>query len=170
MEGKRVGTICAVFLSLIFLSTWVFAQPSPLAQPNTPEKAPEWKIYMESQTKKYYFNPASVQMIDKQRVRVWEKIAVRTADGEVDSLKSLIELDCSSSKYRVVASKEYDPVTGTDKNEIVTENEPWQYFSQETILGVLWDNVCYKYGVRVDKLHSIPSLVAPPKEEKKEKK
>ncbi len=167
MEGKRVGIVCAVCLSLILLSTWVFAQPSPVAQPKTPEKAPEWKIYMESQTKRYYFNPASVQMIDRQRARVWEKIAVKTADGEVDSLKSLIELDCSSSKYRVVASKEYDPVTGTDKNEMVTENEPWQYFSQETILGVLWDNVCYKHGVRVDKLNTIPLMVEPPKGEKK---
>ncbi len=63
----------------------------------------------------------------------------------------------------IVASREFD-ISGQEKPEIRTENEPWQYFSLESVLGVLYDNVCYKDGTKIQKLKSIPSLVAPAKE------
>jgi hypothetical protein len=167
MRMKKIGILFAVCFALVLLASLTFAQVVPKEQPKAPEKDPAWKIYLESETKRYYFSPASVQRIDKAKVQVWEKIANKTTDGEVDTLKSLMELDCASSKYRVVATKEFDPATGADKPEIASPNEPWQYFSLESVLGVLYDNVCYKHGVKIQKLQSIPSLVAPPKEEKK---
>lgn len=167
MIMKRIGIVCAVFFTLVLLASFVFAQATPKEQPKVPEKDPTWKIYLESETKRYYFSPATVKVLDGRKVRVWEKIANKTTDGEVDTLKSLIELDCSSSKYRVVATKEYDPATGADKPEIVSENEPWQYFNLESILGVLWDNVCYQGGVKIGDTSKPAKPVKPPKEEKK---
>ncbi len=169
-----VSIVCFIILAL---SSWVHAQtaqqgptgPGVKGTGVTDPKAPPvkdetWKIYLESGVKKYYFSPATVQKLDKRKVRVWEKIADRTTDGEVDKIKSLIEFDCSTSKYRIVASKEFDPTTGTDKPEIISENDPWQYFSLESILGVLYDNVCYQGGVK------IPDTSKPVKPKKEEKK
>ena len=161
---KRVGILFAVCFALVLLASGAFAQIVPKEQPKAPEKDPAWKIYLESETKRYYFSPATVKVLDGRKVQVWEKIANKTTDGEVDSLKSLIELNCSSSQYRVVATKEYDPATGTDKSEIVTQNEPWQYFALESILGVLWDNVCYQGGV---KIQDTSKPAKPPKADKK---
>ena len=164
---KRIGILFAVCCALVFLVSSAFAQTTPKEQPKAPEKDPTWKIYLESETKKYYFSPGTLKILDGRKVQVWEKIANKTTDGEVDTLKSLIELDCSSSKYRVVATKEFDPATGADKPEIVSENETWQYFSLESILGVLWDNVCYKGGVKIHDASKPAKPVKPPKEEKK---
>lgn len=158
---RAIIVFLTVCVALFALSSWAFAQIKTPVQQKAPDKDQVWKIYLESETKKYYFSPATVQVLDNRRVRVWEKIAVRTTDGEADSLKSLIELDCSSSKYRVVATKEFDPATGADRPEIVSENEPWRYFDLESILGVLYDNVCYRGGAKIQ------STSKPKKEEKK---
>lgn len=163
MKRERVIIVLAVCFMLLVLSSWGFAEIKAPEQPNAPDNQ-TWKLYLESQAKKYYFSPASLQILDKRRVRVWEKIAERTNDGEADVLKSLIELDCSSSKYRVVASKEIDKATGADKPEMISENEPWQYFSLESILGVLYENVCYQGGT---KIQDTSKPVKPKKDNKK---
>lgn len=134
-----------------------------------PKTAPEseWKIYLEADSARYYFSPASVERNGKI-VRVWEKITEPTKDqSEVDKVKSLIELDCSSSKYRIVAEKEYDPATGKDKPEVQMNNEPFKYFNLESILGVLYDNVCYQGGVKITES---PKAAKAKKEEKKNEK
>lgn len=165
MKRERVIIVLAVCFMLLALSSWGFAQIKAPEQPKAPDTDQTWKLYLESQAKKYYFSPASLRILDKRKVRVWEKIAERTNDGEADVLKSLIELDCSSSKYRVVATKEVDRATGADKPEMISENEPWQYFSLESILGVLYENVCYQGGAKIQDTTSKP--VKPKKEEKK---
>ena len=164
MKRERVIILFAVCFALFALSSWASAEVKAPVQPKAPDQDPTWKVYLESDTKRYYFSPASVQVLDSRKVRVWEKIAARTPDGETDTLKSLIELDCSSSKYRVVATKEFDPATGADKPEAVFENEPWQYFNLESILGVLYDNVCYKGGM---KIQDTAKPAKPTKEDKK---
>ncbi len=164
MKRERLIIVFAACFILFVLSSWAFAQIKAPEQPKAADKDQTWKIYLESQGKKYYFSPASLQILDNRKVRVWEKIAERTKDGEDDVLKSLIELDCSTSKYRVVASKEVDRATGADKPEMLSENEPWQYFSLESILGVLYDNVCYQGG---KKIMDTSKPAKPKKEEKK---
>jgi hypothetical protein len=95
---------------------------------------------------------------------VWERITDKNKTGEeTDRVKSQIEFNCSSSKYRIVASQEYDPATKTEKPEVRTENEPWTYFSLDSILGILYDNVCYQSGNKVQNLQK-------PKAEEKPKK
>jgi hypothetical protein len=172
MKREKIVILCAVFVMLVVLPSWAIGQikpPEPTEAPKTPAGIQNWIVYLESGNRKYYYDPASEQKFDQAKVRVWEKIVAKTSGGESDLVKSLIEFNCASSTYRIVASQEYD-VSGQEKPEFRTENEPWQYFSLESVLGVLYDNVCYKHGVKVQKLRSIPSLVAPPKEEKKEQK
>jgi len=167
MKKEKVVIVIAACLMLIVLSSWAFAQVQPPEPPKTPVGDQNWKLYLESENRKYYFNPASEEKLDQAKVRVWEKIAAKNRDGESDVMKSLIEFNCASSEYRIVASREFD-VSGQEKPEVRTDNEPWKYFSLESVLGVLYDNVCYKHGVKIQKLKSIPPLVAPAKNEKKE--
>ncbi|MEN6615895.1 MAG: surface-adhesin E family protein [Syntrophorhabdus sp.] len=166
MKKRLVVSITLVACVIILACTVpVSAQTirERLMNPQSPPKASpesEWKIYLESDSARYYFSPASVQRVGKI-ARVWEKITTINKDqSETDKIKSLIELDCSSSKYRIIAEKEYDPATGQDKPEAQI-NESFKYFSLESILGVLYDNVCYQGGVKV---------TGPPKAKKDEKK
>ncbi len=169
MKRKKIVIVFTVCCMLLVLSSLAFAQSEAPEQPQVSDKDQEWKVYLESEARIYYFSPASVQRLDNRRVRVWEKISGKnTKDGETDIVKSLIELDCSSSKYRVVASREFDISTGAEKPEVISENEPWQYFSHETILGILYDNVCYKHGEKIQKQQSVPVTVDPGKEKKNE--
>ena len=168
MRRERMGIFFTVCLMLLVLPSWVFAQADATGAPEQPKKEESdqtWKLYMESEAKKYYFSPATIQRFDKRKVRVWEKITAKNKDGESDRVKSLFEFNCSSSKYRIVASVEYDAATGAEKPEIVSQNDPWQYFSQETILGILYENVCYQGGEKIPDT----SKAAKPKEEDKKK-
>ncbi|MBP1749850.1 MAG: hypothetical protein H6Q52_2389 [Deltaproteobacteria bacterium] len=166
MKRERVVIVFAVCFMLFVLSSWAFAQTTVPEQPKAPAGDQNWTVYLESENRKYYFNPASEERFDEAKVRVWEKIAAKNKDGESDIVKSLIEFNCASSKYRIVASREFD-VSGQEKPEVRLENEPWQYFNLETVLGALYDNVCYKHGTKIQKLKSIPSLVAPAKDTEK---
>lgn len=166
MKRERIVIVCAVCVMLIVLSSWAFAQVQLPGPPKAPASGQNWKVYLESENRRYSFDPASEEKFDQAKVRVWEKITAKNRDGDSDMMKSLIEFNCASSQYRIVASREFD-VSGQEKPEFRTENEPWKYFELESVLGVLYDNVCYKHGVKIQKLKSIPSLVAPPKEQKK---
>ena len=140
-------------------------QPPPQVQSkDQPQAQRQWKIYMESDTRKYYFDPASVQKLDKRVVRVWERITKADKDGsEIEKVQSLMELDCGSSKYRVVSSKDYDRAKPGEEPEIRMENGPWTYFSLDTVLGILYDNVCFTSS----KPATAPKAPAKPKEEPK---
>jgi hypothetical protein len=109
-----------------------------------PKGQRQWKIYMGTETRRYYFDPASIQKLDKRIVRVWERITEPDKDGEeMEKVESLLELDCGSSRYRIVASREYDSARPGEKPVVRMENGPWTYFNLETILGILYDNVCF---------------------------
>ena len=168
MKREGIIIVFAICCALFLLSSSAFAQvKAPVEAPKAPEKDPVWKVYLESEGKRYYFAPGTVRVLDNRKVEVWEKIAEKKGDGDVDTLKSLIQLDCSSSKYRVVATKEIDPATGQDKPEIRSENDPWQYFNLESILGVLYDNVCYRGGMKIPDTSKPAKPAKPAKEEKK---
>lgn len=124
-------------------------QAKPQAAKGVQGKPQAWTIYMESENNKYYFDPASIQYPGKRVVRVWERMTVKgIGDKETEKVKSLIELDCNQSSYRIIAWKEYDPETQMEKPEVRSDNEPWSYFTQDTILGILYDNVCYKSTIK----------------------
>lgn len=166
---KRRGlflTGFAAILVVLAISVTCMAQTKApqQPQPQPQQKDERWKIYLESDAKNFYFDPASVQRLENRIVRVWERITDKSKTGEeTDRVKSQIEFNCSSSKYRIVASQEYDPATKTEKPEVRTENEPWTYFSLDTILGILYDNVCYQSGNKVQNVQK-------PKAEEKPKK
>lgn len=155
-RGMLLKSLIAAFIVLAVSMTCMAqtkTRPQPEDQPKEQSKEQpgeqskdrrQWKMYMEGETRRYYFDPASVQKLDKRIVKVWERITQPDDDGaEIEKLESLIELDCGSSKYRIVASREYDAAKPAQKPELRTENGPWTYFSLDTILGILYDNVCY---------------------------
>ncbi len=145
------------------------SKDQPQIQPkDQPQAERQWKLYMESDTRKYYFDPASVQRLDKRVVRVWERITKANKEGaEVDKVESLMELDCGSSKYRILGSKDYDAVKPGEKPELRMENGPWTYFSLDTILGILYDNVCYTDPTGRPKIAPKARTQEKPKEEPK---
>ncbi len=105
MRRERVLIVFAVCFMLFVASSWAFAQTKAPEQPQASENQ-EWKVYLESEAKKYYFNPASEEKVDQAKIRVWEKITSKGRDGESDIVKSLIEFNCASSEYRIVASRD----------------------------------------------------------------
>ncbi len=138
------------------------AQPQPSGQPGEqPSKAvakgqPQWRLYMGNETRRYYFDSNSIERLDKRIVRVWERITQPDKDGnEVEMVQTLIELDCGSSRYRIIAEKQFDSANPGEKPEARMENGPWTYFEQDVILGILQDNVCYPL--------TTPAGVVPPK-------
>lgn len=145
-RGMILLPVFIVALGVLAMAAVCMAQsqaPAKAAPANEP--AQPWKLYLESENRKYYFDPSSVEVPEKRVVRVWEKITEKSKDGEeTDKVKSLIELDCSSSRYRIIAWKEYDAATKTEKPEVRNDGESWSYFDQDNILGVLYDNVCWE--------------------------
>lgn len=148
---KRRGIFLKGFVTaFIVLAVSVTGVAQTTTQPQQPppqdqsKDQRQWKIYMESDTRKYYFDPASVQRLDKRVVRVWERITKANREGaEVEKVHSIMELDCSSSKYRVIGTKDYDRAKPGENPEIRMENGPWTYFSLDSVLGILYDNVCF---------------------------
>jgi len=132
------GFVIALFI--LGVSVMCLAQTQ---QP--PAQTQPWKLYFEGETQRYYFDPATIERFEKRIVRVWERITEKNKSGdETEKVKSHIELNCSSSKYRIIATKEYDAATKTEKPEIRSDGEPWTYFVQESVLGVLYENVCWE--------------------------
>lgn len=144
---KIRGRILQGFIAAFFVlaAAVCIAQAQAPAQTQTPAQAGPWKVYFESENQRYYYDSTSIERPGKRIVRVWERIVKKgKGDEEFDKVKSLIELDCSSSKYRIIATKEYDVATKTEKPEVRSDGEPWSYYDQESILGVLYDNVCFE--------------------------
>ncbi len=144
---KRREMILLVFivaLGVLAMAAVCAAQAPAKEAPPAKEQAQPWKLYLESESKKFYYDSSSIEMPENRVVRVWEKITEKNKDGdETEKVKSLIELDCSSSRYRVIAWKEYDAATKTEKPEVRNDDDSWSYFDLDNILGVLYDNVCW---------------------------
>jgi hypothetical protein len=137
-------------------------QPQPPKEPGEevkkeiPRGQPQWRLYMGNETRRYYFDSNSIERLDKRVVRVWERITQPDNDGnEIEKVQTLMELDCNSSKYRIIAEKDFSSARSGEKPEARMENGPWTYFEQDTILGILQDNVCFKL--------TTPAGVVPPK-------
>ncbi len=162
-RGAFLMGLIAVFIVLA-VSITCAAQPQP--QPPTasgeqvkkevPKGEPQWRLYMGNETRRYYFDSNSIERLDKRVVRVWERITQPDKDGnEVEKVQTLMELDCGSSRYRVIAEKEFGSARAGEQPEARMQNGPWTYFEQDVILGILQDNVCFPL--------STPAGVVPPK-------
>ncbi|NLT22738.1 MAG: hypothetical protein GXX82_06800 [Syntrophorhabdus sp.] len=165
-RGAFLKGLIAVFIVLAMSITCAAQTAKPQPQPPTasgeqakkdvPKGQPQWRLYMGNETRRYYFDSNSLERLDKRVVRVWERITEPDKDGnEVERVQTLMELDCGSSKYRIIAEKEFGSAKPGEKPEARMENGPWTYFEQDTILGILQDNVCYPL--------TTPAGVVPPK-------
>lgn len=167
MKGR--GTFlkgCIVVLIVLAVSIACAAQtavPQPQSGGQSGEKPavypkgqPQWRLYMGNDMRRYYFDSNSIERLDKRIVRVWERITQPDRDGnEIEKVQTLMELDCGSSRYRIIAEKEFDSVKPGETPEARMQNGPWTYFNQEAILGILQDNVCFPL--------TTPAGVTPPK-------
>ena len=107
--------------------------------------AETWNMYLDGEKQKYYYDPSSLERPAKRIVRVWERITEKNKEGvETEKARNLLEINCSSNKFRIIAYKELDPATNAEGPEVRTEGEPWTVFSLDSILGILYDNVCWE--------------------------
>jgi hypothetical protein len=167
MKGKRtfLKGLIAVFIVLAVSITCAAQTAGPQPQPGeqsgekpgvSPKGQPQWRLYMGNDMRRYYFDSNSIERLDKRIVRVWERITQPDRDGnETEKVQTLMELDCGSSRYRIIAEKEFDSVKPGETPETRMQNGPWTYFNQEAILGILQDNVCFPL--------TTPAGVTPPK-------
>ena len=56
----------------------------------------------------------------------------------------LIEMDCSSRKFRYLSVTEYEEETGKALAEERTDNAPWIKFSLDSFMAGLYDNICFE--------------------------
>ncbi|OPY01673.1 MAG: hypothetical protein A4E60_01542 [Syntrophorhabdus sp. PtaB.Bin047] len=155
-RGAFLKGLIGVFivLAVSITCTAQTAQPQSQPQPGVqageqPKKEvqkgqPQWRLYMGNEMRRYYFDSNSIERLDKRVVRVWERITQPDKDGnEIEKVQTLMELDCGSSRYRVVAEREFDSAKPGETPAPRMQNGPWTYFNQEAILGILQDNVCF---------------------------
>ncbi len=114
----------------------------------------EWKFYYQTEVEKenraiiekLYYDAASIVRPQKDIVRVTQKVTASESEekAEIDSKVRLIEMNCSSNKYRYVSVTEYEPDTGKVLSEERNANAPWVRFSLDSFMGGLYDNICFE--------------------------
>lgn len=104
----------------------------------------EWKAFYESEKERYYFDNTSLERLDQDSFRIWQKVTEKqTGTDEVDKFKSQIEMNCSQKIYKTLALIEYDTISGKALPEQrYGEEQPWVKFSLESKYGALYDNFC----------------------------
>ena len=114
----------------------------------------DWKFYYQTEvekedktvTEKLYFDASSVVKPQKDIVKVTQKVTKLAADEktETDSKMRLIEMNCSSRKFRYLSVTEYEEDTGKALAEERTDNAPWTKFSLDSVIAGLYENVCFE--------------------------
>jgi hypothetical protein len=114
----------------------------------------DWKFYYQTEvekenktiTEKLYFDASSVEKPQKGIVKVTQKVTKLAADEktETDSRMRLVEMNCSSHRYRYLSVKEYEEGTGKVLTEERTDNAPWIKFSLDSLMAGLYDNICFE--------------------------
>ena len=114
----------------------------------------DWKYYYRTEverenrteTQKLYFDASSIEKPQKGIVKVKQKVTKLSADEktETDSKMRLIEMNCSSHKFRYLSVTEYEDDTGKVAAEERTDNAPWIQFSLDSFIGSLYDNICFE--------------------------
>ena len=114
----------------------------------------DWKFYYRSEveredktvTEKLYFDASSVAKPQKDIVKVTQKVTKLAADGktETDSKMRVIEMNCSSRKFRYLSVTESEEDTGKALAEEWTDNAPWTNFYLDSVIAGLYENVCFE--------------------------
>lgn len=113
----------------------------------------DWKFYYQSEveredktvTEKLYFDASSIERPQKKMVKIMQKVTrVANDKTETDSKSRLIEMDCSSRKFRYLSVTEYEADTGKVLSEERTDNAPWIKFSLDSFMAGLYDNICFE--------------------------
>ena len=102
----------------------------------------DWKFYYQTEvekgnrtvTEKLYFDASSIEKPQKGIVKVMQKVTrVATDETETDSKMRLIEMNCSSRKFRYLSVTEYEEGTGKALAEERTDNAPWIKFYLDSV-------------------------------------
>jgi hypothetical protein len=114
----------------------------------------DWKFYYQTEiekgnkteTQKLYFDGSSIEKPQKGIVKVTQKVTKLASDEktETDIRMRLIEMNCSSRKFRYLSVTEYEEGTGKALAEERTDNPPWIQFSLDSFMAGLYDNVCFE--------------------------
>ncbi len=104
--------------------------------------AEDWALYYESGAEMHYYDKSSIE-----RPR-YDIVHVSVKTTELSRQKggvTRIELSCTVQKCRVLTT-DVDKATGAPVPEGAAQGYPWTSFSQESVMGALWDNVCQGRG------------------------
>jgi hypothetical protein len=113
----------------------------------------EWKFFYQSEveqksrtiTQKLYYDISSIEKPQKGIVKVTQKATqVVAGEAETDLKTWLVELNCSSRKFRYLSVKEYEEGTEKVISEERSDNASWVRFSLESVIAALYDNVCFE--------------------------
>lgn len=113
----------------------------------------EWQFYYQTEiekddatiTEKLYYDMSSVVKPEKNVVKATQKITrAGYNEKETDSKLRLLEINCSSRKYRVLSMTEFEFGTGKALPEVRYDNAPWTRFSLDSVMEVLYSNVCFE--------------------------
>ncbi len=120
----------------------------------------EWQFYYQTEiekddatiTEKLYFDMSSVVRPEKNIAKVTQKTTRAGYDGkETDSKLRLIEINCSSHKYRVLSVTGFESETGKARPEVRYGDAPWIRFSLDSVMEVLYGNVCFERRNQTDR-------------------
>lgn len=113
----------------------------------------DWKLYYQAEveketktvTQKLYFDASSIERPQKGIVKVTQKVAqVGANETETDVRMGLVEMNCSSRKYRYLSATEFEEGTGKALAEERTDNAPWIKFYLDSVIAGLYDNICFE--------------------------
>jgi len=113
----------------------------------------EWQFYYQTEiekdnttrTEKLYYDMSSVVRPEKNIVRVSQKTTLAGYDEkETDSKLRLIEINCSSRKYRILSATEFEQATGKMLPEVRYSDPSWTRFSLDSVMEGLYSNVCFE--------------------------
>lgn len=130
--------ICCMFLSLGYVSL---------------SRGAEWKFFYQTEieqetrtvVQKLYYDTSSIEKPQKGIIRVAQKATrVVAKEAEADFKTWLVELNCSSRKFRYLSVKEFEEGTGKMITEERSDNAPWVRFPLESVIAGLYDNVCFE--------------------------
>ena len=115
--------------------------------------AVDWKLIGTSWETDYFYDPQGVSRLSQEIVQVWMKKIygekkvkefIKGIGPEFKELSydlSLIEVNCSEKKFRLLAFSYYNQ-DGSLISSITSDSSSWNFIAPDSILEALFDIVC----------------------------
>lgn len=104
---------------------------------------PEWVVFYKGEKNQFFYDKASIERPEKDRVIVVQKIVEeKDRDNLVELFRTKFEIQCKARSFKIISNTEFEDVTGREltSEEIKATSKEGESLASK--MSTLRDNVC----------------------------